>query len=332
MSYSPRRLVLILLRLNLFLASHNTMTLIHCLAKPSSSSSSNHRPALVQEALAANADLYYFGVGSNLSRSKVESRAVDKSPIQIKSMEPALVHGYRLAFNMRGFPPLEPGMGSIEPLLPEDEPAAADSRPLLPYERQECHGALIRVTAENYEKIMRSEGVGNHSNNTNTGYEEVVLDVTPYKGKVVRAVALRARPQSRLARDPCPSQRYMDILREGARELGLRPCYQEWLQNHPVQRNVRLVEQMAVRNLAFTFGVSQVLKTRILSKLQSELLFAVYVPSGDNHAGFKSAASHVATGLILFPGAVLGWLWLLVRRVVGKPPSPMMKLMLDRYG
>jgi hypothetical protein len=31
---------------------------------------------------------------------------------------------------------------------------------LFPYGQPECHGALIKVTPDNYEKIKRSEGVG----------------------------------------------------------------------------------------------------------------------------------------------------------------------------
>jgi hypothetical protein len=55
--------------------------------------------------------LYYFGIGSNMLRSKIENRGFNGTPIEIMEMEPAVVKGHRLAFNMRGFPPLEPAMG-----------------------------------------------------------------------------------------------------------------------------------------------------------------------------------------------------------------------------
>lgn len=281
------------------------------------------RPPLVQRALDNKEDVYYFGVGSNLSRKKVETRG--SSPIVVKSMQPAVVPGYRLAFNMRGFPPLEPGMGSIEPL---DDPS---HKALLAYERQECHGALIRLSSEDYEKMMRSEGVGLTNSTVRPGYEEVVLEVTPYGAtKSVQAVALRARPHCRLKQDPCPSLRYMEILREGAQELGLKPCYQEWLANHPVQQSTKLVQRMAVRNLAFTFTLSRLLKTRILSQIQSRLLFAVYLPS--TAPRMLCWLSELATGLILLPGSLFGWFLLALRRMSGKTANPMMKIMLDRYG
>eukprot|EP00549_Striatella_unipunctata_P009026 CAMPEP_0118710510 /NCGR_PEP_ID=MMETSP0800-20121206/23430_1 /TAXON_ID=210618 ORGANISM="Striatella unipunctata, Strain CCMP2910" /NCGR_SAMPLE_ID=MMETSP0800 /ASSEMBLY_ACC=CAM_ASM_000638 /LENGTH=237 /DNA_ID=CAMNT_0006614717 /DNA_START=56 /DNA_END=766 /DNA_ORIENTATION=- len=198
------------------------------------------RPTMVLEALARNESLYYFGLGSNMLRSKVEGRAVgNDSKIEILDMQPAIVHGHRLAFNLRGFPPLEPSMGSLEPVLGDSSGSCGDKNngALYPYHKQECHGALICLTAENYIKVMKSEGVGNPNMKTPPSYEEVVVTAVPYdqKKRPVQAVALRARPHARLAQDPAPSLRYMNLLREGAAELGLRPCYQEYLANHPVQ-------------------------------------------------------------------------------------------------
>ena len=118
------------------------------------------RPALVTEALTRrDAPLYYFGLGSNMLRSKLENRGVNgsnstSSKIEVLGMQPAVVPGYRLSFNMRGFAPLEPGMGSLEPVT------NSSSQPLLAYDKPECHGALVLLTPDNYEKVMASEGVG----------------------------------------------------------------------------------------------------------------------------------------------------------------------------
>jgi len=86
-------------------------------------------------------------------------------------MEAAVVPNYRLSFNMRGIPPIEPGMGSLEPI-------DSGSKSLLTYDRGECHGALIRLTPDNYEKVMRSEGVG--LGKSDQGYEEIIVDAIPY--------------------------------------------------------------------------------------------------------------------------------------------------------
>jgi hypothetical protein len=46
-------------------------------------------------------------------RSKVINRGINGTIINIRSMVPAKVSNYRLAFNMRGFPPIEPAMSGI---------------------------------------------------------------------------------------------------------------------------------------------------------------------------------------------------------------------------
>ena len=261
--------------------------------------SQGHRPDYVLEQLSKNKDLYYFGLGSNMLRSKLENRS-SKGTIHIKSFRPAVVHNHRLAFNMRGFLPLEPGMGSLEPV-------ESKHTPLYPYEKPETHGALVKLSPENYERVMASEGVS--MNNTQAGYEEIVVDAYPYgKRKPVKCVALRARPHVRLRRDPCPSPRYMRILREGAKELGLEPAYRAYLDNHPVQQVPKVVQILAIYNLLFMFTVSRVIKTRIFSRIQAVLLFGTYVPS--NGPVILQFLHHLFTALVTIPGAIMGFLLL----------------------
>jgi hypothetical protein len=74
-------------------------------------------------------------------KSKVTNQGLNGTSIAIRKFGPGKVPGYRLAFNLRGFPPLEPAMGGIEP----------DATSTL-------HGALIQLDAVEYEKIWLSEG------------------------------------------------------------------------------------------------------------------------------------------------------------------------------
>ena len=256
------------------------------------------RPDYVREALSRGENLYYFGLGSNMLRSKVESRSAD-GKINILSMQAAVVHNHRLAFNMRGFVPIEPGMGSLEPLDKE----GTKSRPLLAYDAPECHGALILLDSENYNRVMMSEGVSHNA--TNPGYEEVVVDAYPYgSNNPVKAVALRARPHVRLRRDPAPSVRYMTMLRQGAAELGLVPEYQDFLARHPVQNVPQWLRRLAINNFVFTIAVSTKLKTRALSKLQSRLLFCLYNPRLQK--GPCKLLADSAMALVLLPGSLFG--------------------------
>jgi hypothetical protein len=268
-----------------------------------------HRPEYVLERLAKNQDLYYFGLGSNMLRSKLENRS-SNGTIRVKSFKPAVVKNHRLAFNMRGFLPLEPGMGSLEPI-------DSNHKPLYPYERPETHGALIKLDSKNYEKVMNSEGVS--MNNTQAGYEEIVVDAYPYGSKKpVKCVALRARDHVRLSKDPCPSPRYMRILREGAVELGLESSYQKYLEQHPVQQVPKWVRYIAINNLLFLFTFSRIAKTRILSRIQSFLLFRTYVPS--NGPRILQFLHHLFTAMITLPGAMMGLLMLGFFKVTKKEP------------
>jgi hypothetical protein len=280
-------------------------------------SSAMERPALVREALDKPDEvMYYFGLGSNMLRSKLENRGVNGSKIEILQMEPGVVPNYRLSFNLRGFLPLEPGMGSLEP-------ADSDSKALHAYGQPECHGALVTLTPENYEKVMRSEGIG--PNVTNPGYEEVVVTVIPYdkRKNPVQAVALRARTHVRLKHDPCPSERYMALLKEGAAELQLVPEYQHFLSTHPVQQSPTWLKRIALYNLIFTFTISFQLKWRGLSRLQSWLLFKAYVPS--TAPALQRAVSDVVMGFMLLPGAWLGAIYRLFLKATRKELSPMIQ-------
>lgn len=275
------------------------------------------RPALVTDSLENGRPIYYFGLGSNMSRKKIENRGLNGTKIEIQSMEAAVVPNYRLAFNLRGFPPIEPGMGSLEPVN-------SGAKALLTYEHGECHGALIQLTPEHYENVMRSEGVGLGRNDQ--GYEEIIVDAYPYgqPKTPVKAVALRARDHVRLNYDPRPSARYMTILKEGAKELGLRPCYQHFLERHPVQVLTKWQRKEAIFNILFMFSFSSLLKWRGLSQLQNRLVFLFY-PS-DSSPQLVRIFGNTMTTLILLPGALMGLILYHMMELTGKTPESAKRL------
>lgn len=263
------------------------------------------RPELVRNALEINQPIYYFGLGSNMSRKKLENRGVNGTEIEAISFEAAVVPNYRLAFNMRGFPPLEPGMGSLEP-------CSEKSKPLHKYKSNECHGALVKLTADNYAKVMASEGVGD--DRPNPGYEEVVVDAYKYGDNTpVKAVALRARPHVRLSFDPPPSERYMNILKEGAKELNLKPCYQEFLEEHPIQVVPQWRKKYVIYNLLFNRFCG-----RRFMFIQSRLLFLFY--ASPLESSLKQMLCGSLSNMILLPGSLMGYLYCTIARLFGKEP------------
>ena len=288
-----------------------------CFALVAAKPSAPKRPDIVQKSIDRKEDIYYFGLGSNMLKSKVEGRSVCGNKLHVKSMCPAIVKNHRLAFNMKGFPPLEPGMGSLEPV-------DAKSTPLLAYKEgdvNECHGALIRLSAEDYDRLMKSEGVGH--GRPDQGYEEIVVEAFPYDDKKsVHAIALRAREHVRLKNDAAPSPRYMTILKEGAEELKLKPCYVKYLQEHPVCIVPSWMRKIAICNLVWTAQVSFRMKFKLPTKIQNALLWSVYAPP--TAAPVAQLGSNILSTAILLPGSVIGYVLLSYQRYTNTV-SPMIK-------
>jgi hypothetical protein len=126
----------------------------------------------------------------------------------------------------------------------------------------------------------------------------------------------------RLRYDPSPSERYMNILRQGAMELGLKDCYQEYLAKHPVQKVWAITRSLAVNNLVTTFSLSQLLGGwRGISRLQSHVLFLVYAPG--NAPLVRRFISEILSAMVLLPGAIIGWMRRGILKVLGNPPPAM---------
>lgn len=117
----------------------------------------------------------------------------------------------------------------------------------------------------------------------------------------------------------------MTILRQGAKELGLKPCYQKFLAEHPVQELKKWQKNQALYNLLATWTLSMTLKWRGLSQLQSKLLFLVYArPSS---SPLVRSLSDLFTALILLPGSIIGFLSYHALSACGKTPPSMARIM-----
>ena len=120
---------------------------------------------------------------------------------------------YRLVFNTRGIPVIEPAFANVEPA------------------EGECvHGVLHRLTEEQFARLDLFEGNG-------LAYRHKELEVKTYDGRTILArvySAIMVIPEKR------PSCRYLNILREGARLSQLEPGYIRGLEDHPCRNTLRL--------------------------------------------------------------------------------------------
>lgn len=104
------------------------------------------RPLLIHNAIQNNGTIYYFGIGSNMLKSKLINRGLNGTKINLLSIQPGYVQNYRLAFNLPGFPPIEPAMAGIEPIeeLRTQSSFGLDIA-------DECHGSLVQMKASEYQ-------------------------------------------------------------------------------------------------------------------------------------------------------------------------------------
>lgn len=161
--------------------------------------------AVVATARQPAATLRYFGFGSNVD-TQLMRRRIGSEPL---SAEPALVKGYRLAFTAAMG--IGPGMGSLEPASQL---------------QRECHGVLYTLTVEQMARLLASEGVP-------LAYSLINVRCMTYGGVPVSAAALRANGFGNIiesAMGPIrPSERYINLIRAGARDSGLTDEWQAYL-------------------------------------------------------------------------------------------------------
>lgn len=149
--------------------------------------------------------VWNFAFGSNLHPSKRAARA------RLRPLEtvPGRAREWRLAFNLRGIPWIEPSMASVEPASGE-----------------EVHGLLLHLTPAQWEHLDQSEGAGR-------AYMHQEIEVEAYDGRRIRAIAFRAKPDRAAPEDVPPSLRYLTLIREGAAASGLDDNWQHYLAQLP---------------------------------------------------------------------------------------------------
>jgi gamma-glutamylcyclotransferase (GGCT)/AIG2-like uncharacterized protein YtfP len=150
---------------------------------------------------------HYLGYGSNMDLTSLRAKGVE--PL---SSEPAVLSGWRLAFNVRHFFRHEGGVANI---IESGDPA------------DEVHGMLHLCEDDALSKLDAAEAFG-------YGYDRVEVAVQTLHARH-RAVAYIGMPS--FLDDSClPSRRYLNILCNGAQRAGLNAAYLAALRRHPVHQ------------------------------------------------------------------------------------------------
>ncbi|MBN0988202.1 gamma-glutamylcyclotransferase family protein [Amphritea pacifica] len=150
----------------------------------------------------------YFGFGSNMNMTSLRAKGVE--PLASRR---AVLRGWRLRFNVQHFFRHEGGVGNIE------RSGNPDDRVL---------GVLYDCPDEALTSLDAMEAYGH-------GYDRITVEVEDDGGAQATAFTYVGMPE--FINDAClPTQRYLNLLIEGARSAGLASEFVSYLTEHPVHQ------------------------------------------------------------------------------------------------
>jgi hypothetical protein len=143
--------------------------------------------------------VHYFAFGANMSSAVLRRRR-----IEVLSREPARLRGYRLVFDLAGFPWVEPAFASI-----------------VRHPEHDVYGVLYQLTPEQLDRVDSYEG---------RAYSVIEVDVEGARSGTKRSRTYQTKRPTPSLR---PSRRYLRVICGGARENDLPPSYLRGLGAHP---------------------------------------------------------------------------------------------------
>ncbi|MHA7131195.1 gamma-glutamylcyclotransferase family protein [Algoriphagus namhaensis] len=149
---------------------------------------------------------HYFGYGSNINLISLRAKGV-----QPLHSEKAILHGWKLKFNVEHWFPHEGGMGNVEPGSPSDV----------------VEGMVHLCKEEHLPAMDAVEAYGK-------GYDRVEVTVKTQQG-YLQALTYVGMPEA-INNSWLPTHRYLSIIVQGAKEAGLGEKYIQNLQRIPLLR------------------------------------------------------------------------------------------------
>jgi hypothetical protein len=147
--------------------------------------------------------MYYWAYGSNMNPSILKTRTFLDESVDLKE-EPAVLENHRLSFV------IGPPSGPCAAVVREDTGSVV-------------HGLLFKLPVASWPALLASEGVP-------LGYSVKKVPVKTYGGstKIARTLMDSALSASRTS-EGAPSERYLNLLKEGAEKNGIMSSYRDEL-------------------------------------------------------------------------------------------------------
>ncbi|KAI9293086.1 hypothetical protein K502DRAFT_351348 [Neoconidiobolus thromboides FSU 785] len=225
--------------------------------------------------------IWYFAYGSNMY-SKI---LTDRRKVKPVRSLPAVAKGYKLTFDLFGFPYFEPSFGNIIKIndinnskSTNESSALIDNKSTFT-DNIDVEGVLHLITEEDYSTIRRTEG-GN--GNKGYGYQDIKIECTSYEGETIEASTLLCISPNAWRGEARPSHRYLNLLIEGAKENNISPNYQTYLNNLPyfqLETNTQMIGKYLMLVIMFPFILPMLLIFTLstLTKFQPPVFVSVYM-------------------------------------------------------
>jgi hypothetical protein len=172
-------------------------------------------------------NLWYFSYGSNMSEEVFAKRR------QIKSQESKCVKipNYVLSYALDGLPYMEPCFATLYKREDYPKEAGRDLRP-------DVHGVAFKITESEFQRVLATEGGSGWNDGSCGGYRVSEVEALDYEGNTMSVLTLTNLPRDNIrgleAFKNCPSQRYKNLVVNGARSSGVDSAYVNWLEEQQV--------------------------------------------------------------------------------------------------
>mmetsp|Transcript_6812 Transcript_6812/g.9944 ORF Transcript_6812/g.9944 Transcript_6812/m.9944 type:complete len:295 (-) Transcript_6812:60-944(-) len=190
-----------------------------------------------QEGTTENEDdglIWYFSYGCNMSIQMLKG----KRQISFTESRKCIVPGYTLSYDYDAFPFSEPCFATC--VKQDDYIATHIDDPSYPLNgfpaRPDIHGIAVLISKSDFLRVLATEGGNGWNDGSCGGYRISTVGAKGYDSVSFTALTLTHLPEDN--RRPglwmnCPSQRYKDLIVNGAKDSGLDTLYVQWLEKQP---------------------------------------------------------------------------------------------------
>lgn len=207
--------------------------------------------------------VWYLAYGSNLHPKVLEGRR----KVYPRESLACRVPSYKLVFTCPGIPYMEPCCASIAPSDDLDKDKNGDGYKSNDGEAPYLHGVAHHITAEEFEKVQKTEGGGGYPD---LGYNVVNVNVMTYDNRSIECITLLwvlNEDEKKSNEVPQPSKRYWKLLVDGSKHHGLDSEYQAWLQQLSYYVGPTTLSTRLGRAITLTFAASMGIPILSISKL-----------------------------------------------------------------